>query len=59
MEELLHVVTDASDKRLPEVARACLAGLGGQLRMLKAQILHFDRMIIACIAAAGSLSAGD
>ena len=47
MEELLHVVTDASDKRLPEVARACLAGLGGQLRMLKAQILHFDRMIIA------------
>jgi len=32
---------------LPEVARACLAALSGQLRMLKAQILHFDRMIIA------------
>ena len=47
MEELLRIVGDASDQRLPEVARACLAALGGQLRMLKAQILHFDRMIIA------------
>ena len=47
MEELLHIVADANDKRLPEVARACVAALGGQLRMLKAQILHFDRMIIA------------
>jgi transposase len=47
MEELLRIVGNASDQRLPEVARACLAALGGQLRMLKAQILHFDRMIIA------------
>jgi len=47
MEELLHIVADSNDKRLPEVARACVAALGGQLRMLKAQILHFDRMIIA------------
>ena len=47
MEELLHIVADINDKRLPEVARACVAALGGQLRMLKAQILHFDRMIIA------------
>jgi 2OG-Fe(II) oxygenase superfamily len=31
------------DKRLPEVARACLGALGAQLRMLKAQILNFDR----------------
>jgi transposase len=46
MEELLHVVADVSDKRLPEVARACLAALGGQLRMLRAQILNFDRMIM-------------
>src|SRR4029079_15425960 len=42
VEELLGVVADASDKRLPEIARACLAALGAQLRMLKAQILEFD-----------------
>ena len=29
------------------MARACLAALGGQLRALKAQILEFDRRIIA------------
>ena len=37
VEELLGVVADPSDKRVPEVARACLAALGAQLRMLKAQ----------------------
>jgi transposase len=47
IEELLYVVSDASDRRLPEVARACVAALGTQLRMLKAQILQFDRMIMA------------
>jgi transposase len=45
--ELLTVVADASDKRLPEVARACVAALGVQLRLLKAQILEFDRQIMA------------
>src|ERR1700676_377446 len=35
LEHLLGVVSDASDKRLPDVARACVAALGGQLRMLK------------------------
>ncbi len=34
-------------RRLPEVARACLTALGAQLRMLKAQILGFDRRIMA------------
>ena len=38
VEELLDVAADASDKRLPEVARACIAALGAQLRTLKAQI---------------------
>jgi transposase len=38
---------DSNDKRLPEVARACVAALGAQLRMLKAEILQFDRMIRA------------
>ena len=41
------LLADANDKRLPEVARACVAALGAQLRMLKAQILEFDRMIRA------------
>ena len=47
VEELLDVVADASDKRVPEVARACLAALGAQLRRLKEQILEFDRIILA------------
>ena len=47
VEELLRVVADPSDKRVPDVARACLTALGAQLRVLKAQILEFDRMINA------------
>jgi transposase len=47
VEELLGIVADASDERLPEVARTCLAALGAQLRMVKAQILNLDRMIVA------------
>src|SRR5665811_1293311 len=39
VEELLNVVADPSDKRLPEVARACLAALGTQLLSLKQQIV--------------------
>src|SRR5437764_7019306 len=46
VEELLHVVADPNDKRVPEVARACLAALGSQLLGLKKQILTFDRMIM-------------
>src|SRR6202040_1211759 len=47
VEQLLGIAADANDKRLPEVARACVTALGAQLRMLKAQILEFDRMINA------------
>jgi transposase len=47
VEQLLEVVADPADRRLPEVARACLAALGSQLRALKVQILEFDRRIIA------------
>ena len=47
VEQLLGIAADASDKRLPEVARACVTALGAQLRMLKTQILEFDRMINA------------
>jgi len=47
VEELLDIVADPSDKRVPEIARLCLAALGAQLRGLKEQILEFDRMIRA------------
>jgi transposase len=47
VEQLLGVVADASDKRLPDIARACVAALGAQLQTLKAQILQFDRLIMA------------
>jgi transposase len=47
VEQLLGVVADSNDKRLPEVARACVAALGAQLRTLKTQVLEFDRRIMA------------
>ena len=47
VEQLLGIVADVSDKRLPEIARACVAALGAQLQTLKAQILEFDRRIMA------------
>ena len=47
VDQLLGIVADASDRRVPEVARACVAALGAQLRMLKAQILELDRKIMA------------
>jgi transposase len=47
VEQLLNIVADSEDKRIPEVARACVAALGAQLRALKAQILEFDRRIMA------------
>jgi transposase len=47
VEELLDIVADPNDKRLLDVARACLVALGAQLRSLKAQILGFDRQIMA------------
>jgi transposase len=47
VEELLRVVADPDDKRVPEVARVCLVALGAQLRRPKDQVLEFDRMITA------------
>ena len=47
VEQLLGVVADSNDRRLPEVARACVAALGAQLQTQKAQILEFDRLIRA------------
>src|SRR6201987_2801904 len=47
VDQLLQVVANVEDTRLPEVARACVAALGTQLMALKAQILDFDRRIMA------------
>jgi transposase len=47
VEQLLGVVADCHDKRLPDIARACVAALGAQLQKLKSRILEFDRMIMA------------
>lgn len=47
VEELLRIAAKPGDARVPEVARLCIVALGVQLRMLKAQILEFDRRIIA------------
>src|SRR6266576_2673945 len=47
VEDLLDVVADPNDKRVPATARACLVALGAQLHRLKEQILEFDRMIRA------------
>jgi transposase len=47
VEKLLEVVADGRDERVPDVARACVSALGAQLRMPKAQILEFDRKIMA------------
>jgi len=47
VEGLLSVVADPADKRVSDIARACLATLGAQLHRLKEQILAFDRMISA------------
>lgn len=47
VEELLRVIADPADRRIPEIARACLAALGTQLQRLKEQLLEFDRMIMA------------
>ena len=47
IEELLQVVADPNDKRVPEITRACVAALGAQLHRFREQILAFDRMIMA------------
>ena len=47
VEELLNVIANPNDQRVPEIARACLLAFGAQLRRLKEQILEFDRMIRA------------
>jgi transposase len=47
VEQLLALIADGDDTRVPDVARTCIAALGIQLRALKAQILELDRRILA------------
>jgi transposase len=47
VDQLLTIAADPDDKRLPDLARLCVAALGAQLQMLKARILEFDRLIRA------------
>jgi transposase len=47
VEELLRVVADRNDERVPDVVRTCVSALGTQLLGLKQRILEFDRMILA------------
>jgi len=47
VEELLTVVANPNDMRVPEIARACLLAFEAQLRGIKKQILEFDRLIRA------------
>jgi transposase len=47
MDELLDVIADPDDERVPEIARESWAALGDQLQRLRLQILAFDRRINA------------
>ena len=49
VEELLDVVADPDDGRVPEIARECLEALGNQLQRLKVQILDV-RPAYQCLA---------
>ena len=47
VKELLEIVADADDDRIPDLARQCVQALGQQLQQLRMQILDFDRRINA------------
>ena len=47
IEQLLDVIADPTDERLPADARVCLEMLAAQLRIVKEQILENDRRILA------------
>jgi transposase len=47
IDQLLDVIADPTDERVPADARVCLEMLATQLRMVKEQILENDRRILA------------
>jgi transposase len=48
LNELIAVISDIDDVRLPPLARDCLVALAEQLLLVKKQILEMDRRITAC-----------
>ena len=56
VEELLRIVADANDPRLPEIARACVAVLGEQLRVGLANRLEFVVVVPWCLTVDGGPS---
>lgn len=47
IDQLLDVIADTADERVPTEARTCLEMLAAQLRIVKEQILENDRRIMA------------
>ncbi len=47
LQTLIEIIGHEADQRVPEAARACLAMLVDQLRLVNAQILEADRRIMA------------
>jgi transposase len=47
IDQLLDVIADPTDERVPADARICLEMLAAQLRIVKEQILENDRRILA------------
>ena len=48
LDQLLAVLSDLGDERVPGPARACLVAVAEQLMLVKAKILDMDRRIAAC-----------
>jgi transposase len=48
LDELLAVLSDLGDERVPALARDCLVAVAEQLMLVKGKILDMDRRITAC-----------
>jgi len=48
LDELLAVLSDLDDERVPALARDCLIAVAEQLMLVKGKILDMDRRIAAC-----------
>jgi transposase len=48
LDQLLAVLSDLDDERVPALARDCLVAVAEQLMLVKGKILDMDRRIAAC-----------